>query len=86
MRRLTKSRAKGPYEMCLGNGRDLREVEDVERLSVGAVDRVARPQHPAVELLHSPGHPTMLKELEGRTREPGEAGVAAGLCCFLLLS
>jgi len=34
MRRLAKSRSKGPDEMSVGNGRDLREVGDVKRLSV----------------------------------------------------
>src|ERR1700674_1063207 len=61
MRRLAESRAKGPYEMSLGNRRDLRQVGDVERLRVGAIHRVACSPHAAIELLSGPGHPTMLR-------------------------
>ena len=62
MRRLAEGRPEGPDEMSLGHGRDLGEARDVKRLSISPVDRIASAQHAAIELLHGPSHPTMLRE------------------------
>src|SRR5712692_643473 len=56
MRCLAKRRLEGPDEMSLGHARHLGEVGDVERVGIRAVDRIARAQHPAIQLLHGPTH------------------------------
>src|SRR6266851_6676989 len=56
MRGLAKGRFEGANEVRLGNVGDGREAVDVERLSVGAVDRVSGAEHSAVDLLDGLGH------------------------------
>ena len=62
MRSLAKSRPKGPDEMGFGDRSDPCEVRDVERLRIRAVDRVAGPQHPAIELLDGAGHDPIVSQ------------------------
>src|SRR5216684_9153046 len=52
VRRLAESRPKRPDEMGLGNAGDPGQLRDVEWMGVGTVDRIARPKHPAIQLLH----------------------------------
>src|ERR1700682_428014 len=75
MRRLAKSCPKGPDEMGLGHRSDLCEVGDVERLRIRAVDRVAGPQHPAIELLDGAGHDPIVPQ-PGTT--PARGTILAG--------
>src|SRR5216683_7401116 len=56
MRRLAEGRLEGPDEVGLGNVGDGREVVYIERLRVGAVDRVSGAKHSAVDLLDGLGH------------------------------
>src|SRR6266853_5067594 len=77
---LPKGRLERPDEMRLGDRRDLREVGDVQRLGVAAIDRITSAQHAAVQLLDGPGHPTMLSTSSlprSGTRPPAREVVAA---------
>src|SRR5260370_7320993 len=56
VRHLAESRAKRPYEVGLGDERNLGEVVDVEWLRVRAIDRVPGAKHAAIELLDGAAH------------------------------
>src|SRR5712692_5868764 len=56
VRRLAEGHAERPYEMGLGDERNLGEVVDVEWLRVCAIDRVPGAKHAAIRLLDSAAH------------------------------
>src|SRR5438477_5443737 len=60
MRRFAEGRAEGSDVVSMGDAGHPGQRRYVQRLGVGTVDRVAGPQHPAVQLLESPGHETIL--------------------------
>src|SRR5438128_2406736 len=56
VRRLAEGPTERPYEVGLGDARDLGEIGDVERVGVRTVDRVSCPQHAAIRLLDGAAH------------------------------
>src|SRR5437870_1893767 len=60
VRSLAKGRPKRANEVRLRNARHARQRPNVERLGVGAIDRIAGAQHPAVQLFDGACHTSIL--------------------------
>src|SRR6266498_4258423 len=71
VRRLAECLFEGADEVRLGDDGDAGQVRNVERLRIGAVHRIARPQHASVALFDRPTHQAQLDHVRTSSIRPG---------------